>query len=231
MAGAEAEQPVDRLLLTLGAAQVEVEAQRLGRRLGHRLEAQVERRPAVVVEPGLEPLRLAVGQRLGAERLLPEPAQPARVEGVEHEVLQVHVPTVFRAGVSGEWLSRRMTDHDDLIRRYWDAADRRDWDGFAATLRPDVVYEVPQTRERVRGREAYLRFNRDYPGDWRVTVRRVVADDTGGVAWTDFAVGEEAQTGIHFFTIGDDGLITRVDDFWPEPYDPPPGRDHLVERF
>ncbi len=124
-----------------------------------------------------------------------------------------------------------MSDHDDLIRRYWDAADRRDWDAFATTLAADVVYEVPQTRERVRGREAYLQFNRDYPGDWRVTIRRVVADDTGGVAWTDFTVGEETLTGVHFFTVGDDGLITRVDDFWPEPYDPPPGRDHLVERF
>ena len=27
------------------------------------------------------------------------------------------------------------------------------------------------------------------------------------------------------------GLIARVADFWPEPYEPPPGRDHLVERF
>jgi ketosteroid isomerase-like protein len=124
-----------------------------------------------------------------------------------------------------------MSDHGDLIRRYWDAADRRDWEAFAATLAADVVYEVPQTRERVRGRDAYLRFNRDYPGDWRVTIRRVVADRAGGVAWTDFTIGDETQTGIHFFTVGDDGLITRVDDFWPEPYDPPPGRDHLVERF
>jgi hypothetical protein len=28
-----------------------------------------------------------------------------------------------------------------------------------------------------------------------------------------------------------DGLITRVTDFWPEPYEPPPGREHLVERW
>jgi len=23
----------------------------------------------------------------------------------------------------------------------------------------------------------------------------------------------------------------RVTDFWPEPYEPPPGREHLVERW
>ena len=28
-----------------------------------------------------------------------------------------------------------------------------------------------------------------------------------------------------------DGLITSVTDFWPEPYEPPSGREHLVERW
>jgi hypothetical protein len=28
-----------------------------------------------------------------------------------------------------------------------------------------------------------------------------------------------------------DGLITRVTDFWPDPYEPPSGREHLVERW
>jgi hypothetical protein len=26
-------------------------------------------------------------------------------------------------------------------------------------------------------------------------------------------------------------LITQVTDFWPESYEPPPGREHLVERW
>ena len=25
--------------------------------------------------------------------------------------------------------------------------------------------------------------------------------------------------------------ITRITDFWPEPYEPPSGREHLVERW
>jgi hypothetical protein len=33
-----------------------------------------------------------------------------------------------------------------------------------------------------------------------------------------------------FFTF-EDGFITAVTDFWPEPYEPPPGREHLVERW
>jgi len=124
-----------------------------------------------------------------------------------------------------------MADHAQTVRDYWAAAERRAWDDFAETLSPEVVYDVPQTHERVVGRDRYLAFNRAYPGDWHVDVRRVVADAQGAVAWTTFRVGDQEMTGVHFFLFDDAGRITRVDDFWPEPYEPPPGREHLVERY
>ena len=74
VAGAEPEQPLDHLGLTVVAVQVEVEPLRLGRRLRDLLEAQVEHRAAVDGEPGLEHVRL-VGELLAAERRLPEAAQ------------------------------------------------------------------------------------------------------------------------------------------------------------
>ena len=36
------------------------------------------------------------------------------------------------------------------------------------------------------------------------------------------------MSGIHFPTVTD-GLVSRVDDLWPETYDAPPGREHLVD--
>jgi hypothetical protein len=33
-----------------------------------------------------------------------------------------------------------------------------------------------------------------------------------------------------FFPVSD-RLVAAVTDFWPEPYEPPPGREHLVERW
>lgn len=123
-----------------------------------------------------------------------------------------------------------MSTHADTVRRYWRSAEDRDWDAFAATLAPDVLYEVPQTGERVRGREAYLAFNQAYPGDWHLTLDRLVADEAGAVSWTSFAVDGETMTGLCFFTFDAEGRVHSVADFWPEPYDPPPGREHLVER-
>lgn len=46
----------------------------------------------------------------------------------------------------------------------------------------------------------------------------------------DWRVGDESAQGIVFFEFSD-GVITKVTDFWPEPYEPPAGREHLVERW
>lgn len=56
----------------------------------------------------------------------------------------------------------------------------------------------------MRGRDRYIQFNREYPGDWHVTPTQILVDGDAGVARFDF---------------------------WPEPYDPPAGREHLVERW
>jgi SnoaL-like domain len=94
-----------------------------------------------------------------------------------------------------------------------------------------VVYEVPQSRERVRGRAGLLRFNQEYPGDWHLRVRRVVADGRFAAVWLDTNVGADYQDACVWFVLDDRGLITRITDFWPDPYEPPPGREHLVERW
>lgn len=119
------------------------------------------------------------------------------------------------------------------VERYWTAADLRDWDAFAATLADEVLYDLPQTRERIRGKERYLSFNRQYPGDWRVSVERIVADRDGQqvAVRTLFSAGDQELPAIHFFTFDAQGLISEITDFWPEPYEPPAGREHLVERY
>jgi hypothetical protein len=52
-----------------------------------------------------------------------------------------------------------MNDAHQVVATYWAAAESRDWDTFADLVAEQVVYEAPQTRERVRGRTAYQRFN------------------------------------------------------------------------
>ena len=122
-----------------------------------------------------------------------------------------------------------MSDHAATIRRFWAATEARDWDGLADVLADDLVYEMEQTRERIRGRAAFVRFFSEFPGDWHLVVRRVIADADGGVSTLDFTVGDEHMVGITFFTFDADGRITRLEDVWPEPYERPAGRAHLTE--
>jgi ketosteroid isomerase-like protein len=122
--------------------------------------------------------------------------------------------------------------HKAAVERFIDSLERRDWEAWATLLDPDVVYELPQSRERIRGRERYLRFNQEFPGDWHLELKAAIADERNGVAWFWWRVGAaEPGDAMAFFRFGDDGLITAVTDFWPEPYEPPSGREHLVERW
>jgi ketosteroid isomerase-like protein len=118
-----------------------------------------------------------------------------------------------------------------IIEQYWATASAGDWAGFGALLAHDIVYELPQTRERVRGRERYVRFNAEYPAGWRLTIEQSYVDAGGGASWATFTMDGETMPAVTFFRFDPAGLITHVTDFWPEPYDPPAGREHLVERY
>ena len=125
----------------------------------------------------------------------------------------------------------RMSGTKQLVTDFIESLERRDWETWSSLLDRDVVYEIPQTRERIRGRDQYLRFNREFPGDWHLALRVAIADEENGVAWFVWEVDDaEPVDAMAFFTFSD-GLITSVTDFWPEPYDPPSGREHLVERW
>ena len=123
-----------------------------------------------------------------------------------------------------------MGGNRERAERFIATLEARDWDAWAALLHPEVVYELPQSRERIRGRDRYLRFNQEYPGDWHLRPKVTIADERHAVAWFDWLLDGTTGDAMAFFEF-DGGLITRVTDFWPEPYEPPPGREHLVERW
>ena len=125
-----------------------------------------------------------------------------------------------------------MTDAYQMVVAYWAAAEARDWETFASLVSEDVIYEAPQTCERVRGRAAYVRFNAvGFPGEWHIAVQRVVGRGQHAASWVRFSDSSGAQAGLCFFDLGHGGWIERITDFWPEPYQPPAGRAHLVERY
>jgi hypothetical protein len=125
-----------------------------------------------------------------------------------------------------------MIDPHAVIAAYWAAADARDWAAFGALIAQDVLYEAPQTRERVRGRAAYVRFcTEGFPGDWHLSVQRIVGEGRHAASWTQFSDAGDEYSGVCFFDLDNDGLIAMITDFWPTVTALPDSRAHLVERF
>jgi predicted ester cyclase len=124
------------------------------------------------------------------------------------------------------------TSAREVVAAYWAAAEARNWDAFGALLADDVTYRGPQTREQVRGRDAYIRFNVEgFPYDWHLTVQRIVGEGQHAASWVEFTRPAGTQPGLCFFDLADDGKIAMITDFWPDPYELPAGRVHLVERY
>jgi hypothetical protein len=116
------------------------------------------------------------------------------------------------------------------IEQHWSLANARDWDGFARLLAPDLVYEVPQTRERIVSAAGYLDLFCTWPQPWRADVRQLLVDGDSAMCRIDFVTGDETQTGISLFELKQ-GLITRVTDYWPEAYEPPPRVSTYFTRY
>ncbi len=120
----------------------------------------------------------------------------------------------------------------DLVHRVYGLLEARAWDDLRPLLADDLLYDVPQTRERVRGADAWLRFCAEFPGDWHLAVDRVVVDPaTGEAAIVVRALQDDEElANLAFLRFDDFGRLVSLVDWWPEPYDPPPGRPPVVER-
>jgi ketosteroid isomerase-like protein len=125
-----------------------------------------------------------------------------------------------------------MNDAHQVVAAYWAAAESRDWDTFADLVAEQLVYEAPQTRERVRGRTSYVRFNVEgFSGSWHLTVERIVGEGRHAASWVEFSDAGDHYPGLCFFDLDADGRIARITDFWPTAAELPASRAHLVERY
>jgi ketosteroid isomerase-like protein len=97
-------------------------------------------------------------------------------------------------------------------------------------LADDFTLEWPQSNERIRGRDHFAAMNAEYPahGPWTFTLHRLIGDETEVVTDVTVTDGVVRARAISFFTVAE-GKITRLVEFWPEPYPAPANRAHLTE--
>ena len=117
-----------------------------------------------------------------------------------------------------------------VVHEFWRLMATNDFDSVAAMLAEDFVLEWPQSNERIRGAARFAQMNREYPahGRWTFDVRRVVAGEGDAASVVDITDGVQRATALSLFTIVEE-RITRLVEYWPEPYPALASRAHLFE--
>lgn len=122
-------------------------------------------------------------------------------------------------------------DPEAVVRTFWRLMASNDFESVRAVLADDFVLEWPQSKERIRGGANFARMNAEYPsstGRWTFRIDRLVASGESVVTQVSVADGEQSAEAVSFFTVAG-GQIVRLVEYWPEPYEAPAHRRHLVE--
>ena len=101
-----------------------------------------------------------------------------------------------------------------------------------ALRRPDVVIEIPQSGERIRGRDAMRTMQEMFPEPTPVFPLRNV---TGGrhvwVAEADSDYGGDRFQAVIIFELDSDGLIAQETRYYTQSFEAPAWRAGLVEAM
>jgi ketosteroid isomerase-like protein len=104
----------------------------------------------------------------------------------------------------------------EVVRAFWSAIEARDWERVHEVCDERFVYTLPQSGERF-DRERFVRMNREYPGDWHLSIDTLV--EGGELVVTEVAVSSDARVdrAVSFFEVRGDKILS-LREYWPEPF-------------
>lgn len=118
---------------------------------------------------------------------------------------------------------KRMTGEDSAevaTRELWHRIDSQAWEDLADVLDPDLRVEYVHTGE-ILGRDAFIRVNREYPGQWAADIEDVVSSGARAVTRVRVSDGNEAFYVASFGRIRD-GRIVELVEVWADSDATPP---------
>jgi SnoaL-like domain len=110
--------------------------------------------------------------------------------------------------------------------------ETNDFWAVGSILSDNYILEWPQSNERIRGRDNFAAMNEQYPahGRWQFVINNIVGSETEAVSDVSITDGVQSARAITFTTVKD-GKICKQVEFWPENYEAPENRKHLVETI
>jgi ketosteroid isomerase-like protein len=104
------------------------------------------------------------------------------------------------------------TSSADVVRRFFESMQARDWEAAAACLAPDIEVWWPASGERFVGRD-FLAVQRAYPEGWQITVASVLASGEQVAARVQVDLAPDRFWCAGFYTVRD-GVITDGVEHW-----------------
>jgi limonene-1,2-epoxide hydrolase len=121
----------------------------------------------------------------------------------------------------------------EVVESFWAAMKENDWERAAGHLAENCMIDWPCSGERIVGRSDFAAVQVEYPtstGHWSFDVGSIVAEGDVVVSEVTATDGEQSAR-VVAFSIIDGGLIAHQIEYWPMPYEPRPGRDHLTQAI
>jgi ketosteroid isomerase-like protein len=118
----------------------------------------------------------------------------------------------------------------ELVKEFYARMNTNDFHSAGRLLADEYVLEWPQSKERIRGRDNFVAVNEEYPafGRWQFIVNKIVGNETEAVSDVSVTDGTQTARAITFTAVRDGRIVKQVE-YWPEDYETPANRKHLVE--
>lgn len=122
------------------------------------------------------------------------------------------------------------SENQDVVERFFKAADVQDWTTMKACYHSDAVEEWPQSGERLVGVDNIMAVNENYPGHPNLRVNRIVGagDLVMGEAELDYSGTKYNLVSVFEFEAG---KIKREVDYFCEPFEAEAWRAQWVEMI
>jgi ketosteroid isomerase-like protein len=117
---------------------------------------------------------------------------------------------------------------DRLYDRVW-LGETHDFDVMDEVFADDAVVEYPQSGERFRGRANIREAEENYPGLPEVAIRRKLVIGDLALVESDLDYQGKPYQEVSIFEFRD-GKITRLTQYFPEPFEAPDSRTRWAER-
>jgi hypothetical protein len=122
-----------------------------------------------------------------------------------------------------------MNKNEQIVKRLWALFDKRKFSDVKSLLSENFVCVWPQSGEIIRGADNFIAINENYPGKWTISCKRIIGKEDILVSEVELECDGKIFYAVSFFEF-QNSRISKLTEYWGEPYDAQKWRAKWVEK-